>query len=58
MTLFLEEMKEHFDYIVLDTPPVQAVADSKFFLLRLMELYLLLELGLLKKMMFKILFLH
>lgn len=29
MTLFLEEMKEHFDYIVLDTPPVQAVADSQ-----------------------------
>ena len=22
-------MKEHFDYIVLDTPPVQAVADSQ-----------------------------
>ena len=29
MTLFLEEMKEHFDYIVLDTPPVQAVTDSQ-----------------------------
>lgn len=29
MTLFLREMKEHFDYIVLDTPPVQAVADSQ-----------------------------
>ena len=29
MTLFLEEMKEHFDYIVLDTPPVQAVADPQ-----------------------------
>lgn len=29
MTLFLEEMKEHFDYIVLDTPPVQAVADAQ-----------------------------
>lgn len=29
MTLFLKEMKEHFDYIVLDTPPVQAVADSQ-----------------------------
>ena len=29
MTLFLREMKEHFDYIVLDTPPVQAVADAQ-----------------------------
>lgn len=29
MTLFLKEMKEHFDYIVLDTPPVQAVADAQ-----------------------------
>ncbi|MEN8078817.1 CpsD/CapB family tyrosine-protein kinase [Clostridioides difficile] len=29
MTLFLQEMKEHFDYIVLDTPPVQAVADAQ-----------------------------
>lgn len=29
MTLFLEEIKEHFDYIVLDTPPVQAVADAQ-----------------------------
>lgn len=29
MTLFLEEMKEYFDYIVLDAPPVQAVADPQ-----------------------------
>ena len=29
MTAFLEEMKEHFDYIVLDTPPLQAVADAQ-----------------------------
>lgn len=29
MTLFLEEMKNHFDYIVLDTPPLQAVADAQ-----------------------------
>lgn len=29
MTLFLKEMKEHFDYVVLDTPPVQAVADAQ-----------------------------
>lgn len=29
MTLFLEEMKQHFDYIVLDTPPVNAVADPQ-----------------------------
>ena len=29
MTAFLKEMKEHFDYIVLDTPPVQAVADAQ-----------------------------
>lgn len=29
MTAFLEEMKKYFDYIVLDTPPVQAVADAQ-----------------------------
>ena len=29
MTAFLEEMKKHFDYIVLDTPPLQAVADAQ-----------------------------
>ncbi len=29
MTAFLREMKDHFDYIVLDTPPVQAVADAQ-----------------------------
>ena len=29
MTLFLEEMKEHFDYVILDTPPLQAVADPQ-----------------------------
>lgn len=29
MTAFLEEMKEYFDYIVLDTPPLQAVADAQ-----------------------------
>lgn len=29
MSAFLEEMKDHFDYIILDTPPVQAVADAQ-----------------------------
>ena len=29
MTVFLEEMKKHFDYIILDTPPLQAVADAQ-----------------------------
>ena len=29
MSAFLQEMKEHFDYIILDTPPVQAVADAQ-----------------------------
>ena len=29
MTAFLEEMKKHSDYIVLDTPPLQAVADAQ-----------------------------
>ncbi|CAM2079629.1 MAG: CpsD/CapB family tyrosine-protein kinase [uncultured Clostridium sp.] len=29
MTAFLEEMKKHFDYIVLDTPPLQAVSDAQ-----------------------------
>lgn len=29
MTIFLEEMKKHFDYIVLDTPPLQAVTDAQ-----------------------------
>lgn len=29
MTAFLEEMKKHFDYIILDTPPLQAVTDAQ-----------------------------
>ena len=29
MTAFLEEMKEKYDYIVLDTPPLQAVTDTQ-----------------------------
>ena len=29
MSAFLEEMKEYFDYIILDTPPVQVVADAQ-----------------------------
>lgn len=29
MTAFLEEMKKHFDYIVLDTPPLAAVTDAQ-----------------------------
>ena len=29
MTAFLEEMKEKYDYIVLDTPPLQAVTDAQ-----------------------------
>lgn len=29
MTAFLEEMKKYFDYIILDTPPLQAVTDAQ-----------------------------
>lgn len=29
MTALLEELKKQFDYIILDTPPVQAVTDSQ-----------------------------
>ena len=29
MERYLEEMKEHFDYVVLDTPPLQAVTDAQ-----------------------------
>ena len=29
MTAFLEEMKNYFDYIVLDTPPLRAVTDAQ-----------------------------
>ena len=29
MTGLLEELKNNFDYIILDTPPVQAVTDSQ-----------------------------
>lgn len=29
MEAFLEEMKNYFDYIVLDTPPLQAVTDAQ-----------------------------
>ncbi len=29
MGTFLEEMKEHFDYVVMDTPPLGAVTDAQ-----------------------------
>ena len=29
MTTFLEEMKNHFDYIIMDIPPIGAVTDSQ-----------------------------
>lgn len=29
MGIFLEEMKEHFDYVVMDTPPLGAVTDAQ-----------------------------
>ena len=29
MTQFLQEMRDHFDYIILDTPPLQAVTDAQ-----------------------------
>lgn len=29
MSSFLEEMKNHYDYIILDTPPLQAVTDAQ-----------------------------
>ena len=29
MSEFLEEMKKHFDYIIMDTPPIGAVTDSQ-----------------------------
>lgn len=29
MTAFLEEMKNYYDYIILDTPPLQAVTDAQ-----------------------------
>nr|WP_278336512.1 CpsD/CapB family tyrosine-protein kinase [Clostridium disporicum] len=29
MGIFLEEMKSHFDYVVMDTPPLGAVTDAQ-----------------------------
>ena len=29
MTAFIKEMKEEFKYIILDTPPLQAVTDAQ-----------------------------
>ena len=29
MGIFLDEMKKHFDYIIMDTPPIGAVTDSQ-----------------------------
>lgn len=29
MGIFLDEMKKHFDYIIIDTPPIGAVTDSQ-----------------------------
>ena len=29
MTKFIDEMRNHFDYIILDTPPLQAVTDAQ-----------------------------
>lgn len=29
MEKYIEEMKEHYDYVVLDTPPLQAVTDAQ-----------------------------
>ena len=29
MSNFMDEMKRHFDYIIIDTPPIEAVTDSQ-----------------------------
>ena len=31
MTAFIKEMKDEFKYIILDTPPLQAVTDAQVY---------------------------
>lgn len=55
MTAFLKEMKDHFDYIVLDTPPVQAVADAQILSTKTDGTLVVVRAGVTKRMKLKIL---
>lgn len=49
MTLFLEEMKNNFDYIVLDAPPVNVVADPQILSTKVDGTLLVVRAGVTKK---------
>ena len=49
MSTFLEEMKKHFDYIILDTPPLQAVTDAQILSTKADGLLLVVRAGVTKK---------
>lgn len=49
MGIFLEEMKEHFDYVVMDTPPLGAVTDAQVLSTKVDGLILVVKAGATKK---------
>ena len=58
MTAFLEEMKEHFDYIILDTPPLQAVADAQILSTKVDKIIIVVRAGITKKGILKMLLVY
>ncbi len=49
MGTFLEEMKDHFDYIVMDTPPLGAVTDAQVLSTKVDGIILVVKAGATKK---------
>ena len=49
MGTFLEEMKEHFDYVVMDTPPLGAVTDAQVLSTKVDGIILVVKAGATKK---------
>lgn len=49
MLAFLEEMKKSFDYIIIDTPPLQAVSDAQILSTRVDGVALVVRAGVTKK---------
>ena len=49
MSKFIEEMKEEFDYIILDTPPLQAVTDAQILSTKADGVLLVVRAGVTKK---------
>lgn len=49
MVAFLEEMKKHFDYIIMDTPPLQAVSDAQILSTKVDGVVIVVRAGVTKK---------